>query len=142
MSQSRIRSFFTAVPDDAYAAQLQRARDEHSAACEQQQYREALLRAHHRMQREAGEKRGVGRPRKRPITVISINNSNHCSVSTGDITVSVDPTSPVDSLSTAATATTVAAATAATAATNTTATATAVATNPAKRARQWVDWLV
>ena len=60
MSQSRIRSFFSAVEDDAYAAQLQRDRDECSAAYEQLLYREAALRARHRVEREAGEKRGVG----------------------------------------------------------------------------------
>ena len=70
MSQSRIRSFFPAVPDDAYAAQLQRDRDEHAVAREQLLYQQAAMRARHCMEREAGAPRGVGRPRKRRVASI------------------------------------------------------------------------
>ena len=95
MSQSRIGSFFTGVPDDAYALQLQRERDEHSAAREQRLQQEAVTHARHCLQREAGEKRGVGRPRKRPVALISIENSSNCNISTGDIIIL--PASPVHS---------------------------------------------
>ena len=105
MSQSRIRSFFSAVEDDAYAAQLQRDCDEHSAAYEQLQYREAALCARHRVEREAGEKRGVGHPRKRPLAIINISNCNNCSISTGDIIVSEDLASPINDLGTVTTST-------------------------------------
>ena len=60
MSQSRIRSFFSAVPDDAYTAQLQRDRDEHAVAREQLLYQQAVMRARHCMEREAGEPRKCG----------------------------------------------------------------------------------
>ena len=78
MSQSRIGSFFSAVADEAYAAQVQRARDEHAAAREQQLCQDAASRARHVRQREAGEPRGVGRPRKRIAASISISNSSSC----------------------------------------------------------------
>ena len=127
MSQSRIRSFFSAAGDDAYAAQLQRDRDEHSAAREQERYREAVLRARHCVEREAGEKRGVGRPRKRPVALISINNSGSGSVHIGNITVSMDSASPIDDLPAASTSIATDSATA-------TASATATTSAPASTA--------
>ena len=97
MSQSRIRSFFSAVPDDAYTAQLQRDRDEHAVAREQLLYQQAVMRARHCMEREAGEPRGVGRPRKRRVASISISNSSGCNITTGDIILIDNPVSRVDS---------------------------------------------
>jgi hypothetical protein len=132
MSQSRIRSFFTGVPDDAYSAQLQRECDEHSAARELQLQREAVALARRALQREAGEKRGVGRPRKRPVALISIENSTGCNISTGNIIIL--PSSPISSddeplseLSTASTTST------------TTTASTATTTTAAKRQR--TNWL-
>ena len=145
-SQSRIHSFFTAVPDDAYTAQLQRECNEHSAARELQLCREALVHARHCLQREAGEKRGVGRPRKRAVALISIDNSTNCNISTGDIILL--PDSPVQSdgelsseLSSESAASTVSttATTATTASTDSTSSSVAASVATAKRRR--IDWL-
>ena len=87
MSQSRIRSFFSAVGEDDYAAQMQRERDEHAIAQEALLVQQATLRARHRRAREEGERRGPGRPRKRPAASIAITNSNNCSITAGDIIV-------------------------------------------------------
>ena len=151
MSQSRIRSFFPAVPDDAYAAQLQRDRDEHAVAREQLLYQQAAMRARHCMEREAGAPRGVGRPRKRRVASISISNSSGCNISTGDIILIDNPVSRVDgheqstsssasSASTPSTATTTASS-ASPCTTTAPSAATAVTSSSSSAKRPRTDWL-
>jgi hypothetical protein len=67
MPQSRILSFFAAVPDQAYESQLERDRQEHSVDREAAQVEQALRRA---QQRQQNVKR-PGRPRKtQPADVV------------------------------------------------------------------------
>ena len=146
MSQSRIRSFFSAVGEDDYAAQMQRERDEHAIAQEALLVQQATLRARHRRAREEGERRGPGRPRKRPAASIAITNSNNCSITAGDIIVIDSSNEPASSSSSSSSCSsssspsscTAAAATATTAAAITTAATTAAA---AVATRSRTDWL-
>jgi hypothetical protein len=58
MSQSRILSFFTAVPDLVYESQLERDRQQHSVDRESAQVEQALRRVHTREQQERESRQG------------------------------------------------------------------------------------
>ena len=58
MSQSRILSFFTAVPDQVYESQLERDRQQHSVNRESAQIEQALRRVHTREQQERESRQG------------------------------------------------------------------------------------
>ena len=143
MSQSRIRSFFSAVGEDDYAAQMQRERDEHAIAQEALLVQQATLRARHRRAREEGERRGPGRPRKRPAASIAITNSNNCSITAGDIIVIDSSNEPASSSSSSCSSSSPSSCTAAAAAATTAAAITTAATTAAAAVatRSRTDWL-
>ena len=100
MSQPAIRSFFPAVSNDAYAAQLERLRNEHVRAVEEVHIQRANARARHQREREQGERRGPGRPRKTPaVRPINISHSSGFSINiaeSGDVRIVHNrPTSPI-----------------------------------------------
>jgi hypothetical protein len=98
MSQSTIKSFFTAVGVKAYDSQLDRDRALFAAACEAAQVERAVRRGRQRRQREE-QQRGPGRPRKqRAVTVgnIVVKNSTNTTI-TIHIDDSSSPHSTIDS---------------------------------------------
>ena len=60
MSQSRIHSFFSAVPDLVYESQLERDRQQHSVDRESAQVEQAVRRLHTRQQQEPEVAEEVG----------------------------------------------------------------------------------